>query len=249
MTRNFDKEEIALLSSRLLREGVPEEAELVYDGRNRLYVYTLPSGLRVNIKAFRKLGLLRGLIYGLFARSKARKSYENSHRLLNAGFMVPYPYSYAEKKWLGGMCLKQAYYLSAQLDGARETRYWESWADRDAFVDALGIELSKIMDAGILFRDFSPGNVMLLSKAPYRFAYVDVNRMNFGVKSQRRLNTMFSRINQIPEETARLGRAFARARGLDEKQWESIALESVRKLQRKKAILHSIRDFFNPRKK
>lgn len=239
-----DLKEISLLASKLLRDGVPEDAEIIYDGRNKLYTFTLPSGLRLNIKAFKPLGVLRGLIYGIFAKSKARKSLHNAVRLSQMGFLTPTPYACAEQRVWGGCRLKKAFYICRQLDDAQECRYWEKWPDRDDFVLALAAELSRIWDAGILFRDFSPGNVMLTSRKPYKFAYVDVNRIDFNVSSQRRLKSMFSRINQIPAETARLGRDFARVRGLDEAKWEDIALKSVSKLLKKKKMLHAIRDFF-----
>lgn len=217
------------LCDTLLRDGIPADAECIYAGRNRLYRHRLPCGETVNIKAFRRPGALKGLIYGLFTTPKSKKSYINARRLLELGFETPEPYAHAEEKLWGGMRLGSSYYISRQAEGFEETRWWERWCDRDEFVEALGLEMARLYRAGVLFRDFSPGNVLLTSRRPYRFMYVDVNRTDFNVKSRRRMMTMFKRINIVEAETGRLGEAMARAMGWDEAQTRREALQVLRR--------------------
>ena len=229
MISNCLKKEITALQKELLEKGIPPEAELIYNGRNKLYKLTLPSGLTVNIKAFRRLGIIRGMVYALFSAPKSVKSFRNSERLIELGFRVPLPYGHVEEREWGGMRLGRSYYISEQLEDFEETRCWENWPDKEDFCEALGAEMAKLYRQGVLFRDFSPGNVLLVSRKPYRFAYVDVNRTDFGVKSRRRMMTMFKRINIVPDETARLARAMARSMGWEQDATEKEALGILRR--------------------
>ena len=95
--------------------------------------------------------------------------------------------------------------------------------------------MARLTAAGVLFRDFSPGNV-LLKRDSGGFTFVDVNRTDFNVKSRRRMMTMFRRINIVPEETARLARAYARALGEDEAAMEAAALKVLRRFLWKKDV-------------
>ena len=92
--------------------------------------------------------------------------------------------------------------------------------------------VGRLFRAGVLFRDFSPGNVLLRTGTPageYRFVYVDVNRTDFGVRSRRRLMSMFRRINIVEAETSRLARALARDMGWDPEATRLRALGVLRR--------------------
>ena len=227
------KKESLELAASLLESGVPGSAQLIYDGRNKLYVHTLPCGKRVNIKAFKRQGWFRGMVYALFTRPKSVKSYRNSKKLKALGFRVAEPLAHSEERLWGGLRLGRAYYVSEQLENYHETRNWETWdgaeglPDKERLCDALGAEMTRLYRAGVLFRDFSPGNVLVDSEL--NFAYVDVNRTDFGVRSRRKMMTMFKRINIVPAETARLARAFAKEMGWDVAVTEAEALEVLRR--------------------
>lgn len=220
------------LSQTLLAEGVPPGAEPVYKGRNRLYSLVLTDGLKVNIKAFRSGGLIKGLLYGRLRRNKAFRSFDNALRLLSLGFDTPRPLAACVTRTCRGWRLREAYYICVHEDNVRETRCWEDWPDRDAMVVALGAEMARLFRAGVLFRDFSPGNVLLrtpVAEGRYRFLYVDVNRTDFDVHSRRKLMSMFKRINIVEAETARLAEALAREMGWDERDTRLRALGVLRR--------------------
>ncbi|MDY3858487.1 MAG: lipopolysaccharide kinase InaA family protein [Muribaculaceae bacterium] len=231
------QQELNALADTLLAGRLPEDARPVYTGRNKLYVCRLADGLEVNIKQFRRCSLLKGLIYGRLRRNKALRSLLNARRLRSLGFDSPEPLMACWTRSAGGWCLRSAYYVCAQLDDVRETRCWEEWPDRGPFTDALGREMARLFRAGVLFRDFSPGNVLLRNDtAPgdYRFVYVDVNRTDFGVRSRRRLMSMFQRINIVEAETERLAAALARAMGWNERDTRLRALGVLRRFLWKK---------------
>lgn len=224
--------ELRGLADLLTRGEIPSGAELVYDGRNRLYVHTLADGRRVNIKAFRRGGLIKGLIYGRLRTDKARRSYNNAQRLLSLGFDTPEPLMACSLRSGGRWRLERAFYVCAQEDNVTDTRWWERRPDRDAMVEALGQEMARLFRAGVLFRDFSPGNVLLRTDTPrgeYRFVYVDVNRTDFGVRGRRKLMTMFRRINIVEAETERLAGALARTMGWNQRATQLRALGVLRR--------------------
>lgn len=222
------------LANTLLKSGVPADAECVYNGRNQLYTLQLPCGEKVNIKSFKRPGVLKGLIYGIFSTPKAEKSYRNAQRLRELGFDTPAPYAYAVERLWGGLRIGHSYYICRQLENFSEIRWWERRSDKQQMVDALGEEMKRLYEAGVLLRDFSPGNVLLVGTDPYRFAYVDVNRTDFGVRSKRRMMSMFKRINIVPEETERLARSFARAMRWDEDDTARRALNILHRFLWKK---------------
>lgn len=217
------------LAARLVRDGMLADARVIYSGRNTLF--TVNAGERVAcVKAFRRVRFIKGVIYGFFRRSKARSSFENASRLRSMGFDSPAPLAYCETRTRLGL-YDRGYYICDYHPELVETRCWERWPDRDAFVGALGREMGRLADAGVLFEDFSPGNVMC-RRGPgggYEFWYVDVNRTRFDVWSRRRLMSMFKRINIVEAETARLARAFARDRGEDPARVEAEALGVLRR--------------------
>ena len=57
---------------------------------------------------------------------------------------------------------------------------------------AFGRYTCKLHDLGVLHRDYSPGNILVVPSAPaYRFELVDLNRMSFGALSlQQRMHNL-----------------------------------------------------------
>lgn len=238
--------EIERLKADLTAGREPAGARVIYAGRNRLYTVTLSDGTEVCVKDFKRAGLVKGIIYGFFRDSKARRSFDNARRLLGMGFDTPAPLGWCVTHTRAGL-LDRAYYICEYRRDVAETRCWENWPDRDAFVDALGREMAALFRAGVLFEDFSPGNVMYARAADggYRFCYVDVNRTRFDRHSRRQLMTMFRRINIVEDETARLARATARALGEDPAAMERRALTVLRRfLFSKDRVQKPLKRFF-----
>ena len=175
------RREAQTLCRRILEDGLPEEAELTYSGRNRLYAVPLKCGVTANVKVFKRPGALRGIIYGIFARPKSLKSFVNARRLLSQGISTPEPLAHLEERIWGGLRLARSMYVCVHDEDTEEIRCWERREDRDELVEALGREMARLTAAGVLFRDFSPGNVLLRRDGSGTFTFVDVNRTDFNV--------------------------------------------------------------------
>lgn len=202
---------------RIAREGEPLGAHVIYDGRNRLYVVDGGEGIgEVVVKDFHHPGLINSLVYTRLRKSKARRSYENAMELRRLGFGTPEPYAYVEVR-RGGR-LVRSYYLCARLSADHsDMRYFDQQPHLAELLDALGHEMVRLHRAGVLVKDFSPGNVLYVrdAKGVYHFSHVDLNRMDFGVKSHRRLMGNFRAMPCTAAEVDMLAAAYARASGED----------------------------------
>lgn len=241
------QKEAEALCQRILASGLPADAELIYSGRNRLYAIPLKCGVSANVKVFKQPGALRGIIYGALARPKSLKSFVNAEKLLSLEISTPAPLAHLEERVWKGIRLTRSLYVCVHDAEAEEIRCWELREDRDELVEALGREMARLTAAGVLFRDFSPGNVLLKCDSGGGFTFVDVNHTDFNVRSGRRMMTMFRRINIVPEETARLARAYARALGEDEAAMEAAALKVLRRfLWKKDVFLATLKKLIKP---
>jgi len=189
-------------------------------GRNR--IWALDWGERVlAVKSFGIPWGVRKWIYGSIRRSKARRSFENATTLISLGPYTPKPIGYAE---FGDRShLIESFYVSEYLPISndafplRDVLLDACWPDREVILSAFGQFTCKLHDMGILHRDYSPGNVLVVasktdlerkqtsshiadspeemrtqcSKRSYRFELVDLNRMSFGkVNTKHRMENL-----------------------------------------------------------
>lgn len=223
--------EFEAFAAKIAHRGLPEKFTEVYKGRN-VVGYTDTPGGRLNIKAFRRPGYIRGFIYTHFRDSKARRSYEYGRRLLELGFSTPEPIAYVECRNVD--VLADSYYISRQIV-AEEIRVLilSVRPDEEAILTALGHEMVRLHDKGVFVRDFSPGNIMFTvdDSQPfgYKFDYVDLNRMEFDVSDRTKLYAMFGNIVMQPRQLEIIARAYAVGAGLPEQEVVEAALAAQQK--------------------
>lgn len=233
---NTSDERIQQLCSHHLKNGtIQYPCRIVYQGRNKVVACTLGNS-EYNIKIFRKPGLFKGIIYGWFRASKARRSYEHSLRLLQLGIGTPEPYAYVEIHSLLHT-LGRSYYISEQLgDEWHEIRYMEQRPDYPAMVEALSRWVACVHAKGVLVRDLSPGNILFrIIDGGYEFCMVDVNRMAFGCADRRLQLHRAGWLMNSEASSADFARHYAAASGMDAAEAEHIVLASYRRLQRRAA--------------
>ncbi len=232
--------EIEHLIHALVHNGVPESARLIYKGRNRVYALTIADGTEVNIKAFKIPRILNPYIYTLLRKSKARRSYENSVKLLKLGINVPEPLAYIEIR--NGIRLGKSYYICRQIE-ALNVRDWDTKPDTEPLLRALAADIVHIHNAGVLHKDFSPGNVLYTGNEAegYTFYYIDLNRMQFGVHNHKKQMEMFRAINLDYEQTAKLARYYGEAAGTDPDKTELEGRNALKKYLDKKDRLRRLK--------
>lgn len=228
------------------KEGILPAAQVIYKGRNTVYSFPHPNG-NVNIKAFRRPGLINSLVYTMFRKSKAQRSFEYASRLIEMGFHSPAPIGYGEER--DGMRLKRSYYFSEQIE-AQTLRDWEQKPDCEPLLRALAKEIVKLHRAGVWHKDFSPGNILYTGNENegYTFYYIDLNRMQFNVTSRNKLMTMFKAINLSPGETERIARYYAEEAGEDPDKTAQIALKKLNQYLASKRRHHWLKKIFKRKK-
>lgn len=185
------------------------EGNIIHAGRN-----TLRQTGDVVIKQFALPSLWRGLIYGLFAKSKARRSYEYAQRL---GALTPQPLGFMEERY-AGILHHSAYAcrLSACSHTFNDLIGHPEFPNRSAILESIGRFTAQLHEQGVLHADYSGGNILFNDDGSL-VQVIDLNRIHWknhidwktGCKNLERLN-----IDR--DALALLTKAYAQARHFDE---------------------------------
>lgn len=124
------------------------------------------------VKQFHAPRFPNSLIYGLFRKSKARRSYEYAQLL---GDLTPKPVSFHEERKHG--LLQNSYYISELSPLPLTLReYLRSDRNREAVLATLGRFTAQLHQKGFWPLDFTAGN-FLVSEDGTQMQLVDLNRM------------------------------------------------------------------------
>ena len=191
-----------------LPEAFAGSENIMHKGRNT--VKLLEGGLVV--KRFARPSLINSLIYGLFRKSKAERSFIYARRL---GAASPEPVAWLDIK-RGGL-LTDSYYvsrLSSLPYTAMQLAKDPAFPDRDRHLRAIARFTVRLHEQGIMHRDYSGGNILFDDDDNIQI--VDLNRLVFNVRvSLERGCRNFERLDLDPAACTLLGEEYARARGFD----------------------------------
>lgn len=147
------------------------EGEIIDNRRNILRLTD-----RVVVKQFKTPGLLRGIWYGLFGTSKARRSYENALRLEG---MTPKPIAYREVRICG--ILRESWY-ACQLSECPYTFIdliqHPEMPNRAQILYAIGRFTAQLRRMGVWDRDYSQGNILFNADGS-KIEVIDLNRIRW----------------------------------------------------------------------
>jgi len=204
-----------------LMETIPQQmaasprSESLRNGRNHVCRITLGDTALVAKRFFNK-GPWKKLVYRV-ASGKARRSFDNSLALLQAGLKTPRPMAWREDWQWGG--LKESFYVCAHLDVAQTARA----VGRDPTIDwipqvcKIAKSVARMHDAGMVHLDLTAGNILFSGPRPedWKVCFIDNNRMRFGQVGLRRgVQSLVQSKIQGPCQAPCVG-AYAEARGFD----------------------------------
>ena len=183
-----------------------DEGEVIFQRRNTLH--KIDGAV---VKEFAVPGFWKGLWYGLFGKSKARRSYEYALRMEG---LTPKPVAYREIRICG--ILRESYYVCKasecthifnELIGAPE------FANREAILKAIGRFTATLHQRGILHQDYSGGNI-LFNEDGSRVEVIDLNRIRFCklLNKETRLRN-FERLNIDRAALTTMASAYAEQMG------------------------------------
>ena len=147
------------------------EGEVIDARRN---ILRLTEG--VVVKQFRTPSFLRGLWYGIFGKSKARRSYEYALRLKG---MTPAPVAYREVRVFG--ILRESWYacqMSECTHTFTELIENQNFPHREEILLAIGTFTAELHRKGVWHRDYSKGNI-LFNDDGSRVEVIDLNRIRW----------------------------------------------------------------------
>lgn len=155
----------------------------VFDARirNTIKVFDL-NGKAVNVKSFKVPSGFKSIVYRFFRKSKARRSFEFANFLLQNEIGTPEPIAYFET--YSALFFGKSYYMSEHLDYQylySDLVQNENLPNRERILREFVHFCYKMHEAGIEFKDHTPGNTLIKvdDAGQYHFYLVDLNRMGF----------------------------------------------------------------------
>lgn len=181
-------------------------------GRNAIRLFDF-EGKIINIKSFKIPNIFNQIAYGLFRKSKARRSFEYANILLDLGIGTPHPIAYFERSKMG--LFKNSFYVSEHFEcdlTYRELIHNTDYPDYENILRAFTRFTFKLHENGVNFLDHSPGNTLIKKTSNgYEFYLVDLNRMAFGamdfnqrMKNFAKLTKFESMVEIMSDEYAQL---------------------------------------------
>lgn len=216
------------LVEQVAANGLPADSRMVYDGpRNTVVAVGTEEAGDVSIKAYKVPIWINRIAYGMLRASKASRAFNNAMRLLSLGFETPEPIAYAEQRTLG--MFGRSYYFCRHINGVREVRDIEERPECAAVLREIAELMVRLHKAGVLVKDFSPGNVLYRTDKDGKRHYllVDINRMAFDVHDHERQMNMFARLLNTEELTAQLAREYCRAANITGDKAEAFVGEAT----------------------
>ncbi|WP_353168985.1 lipopolysaccharide kinase InaA family protein [Flavobacterium sp.] len=157
------------------------EGDLLVAGKRNI-IKTFPyNSIVLNIKSFKIPIFINGIIYRYFRKSKARRSYEFATILKQKNIGTPNPIGFYENK--NFFRLLDSYYVCEHLyaDYVFKDLFVVNSPDTDAILKELAHFCFQLHEAGIEFKDHSPGNTLIKKNesGTFDFFLIDLNRMRF----------------------------------------------------------------------
>ncbi len=192
-----------------------------FDKRNRNSLKLFKLGDQtINVKSFKKPNLINSFIYRFFRESKAQRSFNYAHKLLDKGIGTPQPIAYFEERTSLGFT--HSYYVSEHLhydltyrELVRNSKYF---GDEQLLV-AFGKFTYDLHSQGIQFLDHSVGNTLIIiENEKYHFYLVDLNRMKFGTMDFDTRMKNFERLSKYESHIRYMARGYVQASREDEEK-------------------------------
>lgn len=181
-----------------------QEGEVIFSRRN-----TLRLTESIIVKQFATPNLLHGIWYGLFAKSKARRSYEYAQRMQG---LTPHPIAYREVRMLG--ILRESWYACRKSECSHTFNALighPEFPHRTDILQAIGRFTATLHKQGFLHCDYSGGNILFNADGSH-VEVIDLNRVRFckHLSHEQRLRN-FERLNINREALRTMAVAYANA--------------------------------------
>ena len=224
------------------------EPGVIYDYEKRNKMRSVDLGdITLNIKSFKVPNIINQIAYKFFRKSKAERSFTYANLLLENAINTPQPIAYYE--FFSPYGIQNSYYISEQLEFDIMYRTLVAEPDYPQHEEILRQFTQftyKMHEAGIYFKDHSPGNTLIKKiEDHYAFYLVDLNRMKFSnldfnarIKNFSRLTPKKEMVAVMSDEYAKLiGEPYSKVFDKMWKETEAFQYRFFRKKRWKKRLL------------
>ena len=213
------------------------EGDLIVKGSRNTIKSNVLGKEKVNIKYFKKPGAFKSVIYSFFRSTKAKRSFDYANYLLQHGIPTPFPMAYIEERNTLGL-LGDSYYVSEQMDydfTIRELIHDPLFSERNIILEQFTEFTFKMHEAKVNFLDHSPGNTLVIKKAPgkYDFYLIDLNRMQFENLSIEARMDNFKKMWLSKTMVKVIAKKYAELSGQPEAKLHAILLEKTTQFKRR----------------
>lgn len=214
ISSNFGHQKDGLLS--IINNFSNEGYILGNQKRNEIRVVKFDN-IELNIKSFKKPGIINKLIYGFIRKSKAERSYKYASLLKEKSIGTPEPIAYFENK--NALGLNESYYISEHINADltfRELVKQPDFTDHEIILRKFVHFTHSLHENNILFNDHSPGNTLVKKiNNTYQYYLVDLNRMTFKTLDFSERMKNFSRLTPKKEMIEVMSNEYAQITGKD----------------------------------
>ena len=149
----------------------------IHKARNEIKVISFEKK-EFAVKSFKVPHIINKIVYSFFKDSKAKKSYENSIKIIE---FVPNPIGYIEFRKFG--LISDSYFISENFNydfTIRKPLLAKSYQDKELIFKAFANFTYQLHEKSIYHLDYSPGNILIKKQDnSFIFKIVDINRMEF----------------------------------------------------------------------
>ena len=163
-----------------IRDYFKESDNSIHKARNEIKILDYENRKLV-VKAFKIPHFINKIVYNFFRDSKAKRSYENSVKLVNLGIKTPTPIGYIE--FNSFLFFRESYYVCEYYNYDFEIRAVfkdDTFENKEEIIKQFIEFTFDLHNKGVYHIDYSPGNILVKKiEDKYEFYIVDVNRMKF----------------------------------------------------------------------
>jgi len=228
-----------------LIQSFDTKGKLLKDGRNKLKIFNIRD-FKINIKAFKYPNIIGQIIYGLFRKSKAQRSFEYANHLLNLGIGTPQPIAYYEEKAF--FLFKRSYYVSEHIDydlTFRELDINLDYPSHEQILRAFTRFTFELHRNGIHFLDHNADNTLIsIKKNKFNFYLVDLNRMKFEKMSFLKGIINFSKLSMDKSIISLMSDEYAKCTNRSSSKVFKLMLKYSKKFRRNRKRKRKLKLFF-----
>lgn len=198
-----------------IAEKFSDLGDEIYAGRNEVRLMSIDSKI-LAVKYFKRITLANRYIFATVRKSKARRAFEYSQRLLDMAIASPQPVAYINRYKYG--MLHKSYYISLYTDYLPVQKIFDLPVCQSVeALKAFSRFIYRVQRAGVFHKDLTTINVLYtFENNQYHFSLIDNNRMRFKPYSLKRAMSNMKRLNLPVETIGIIAASYAREAGVRE---------------------------------